>query len=133
MLRALTALTFGLGYYYVIRNIVPYPAFLILASLVDGEKHGHAMVLDIQQFSGVRLGPGTLYGALTRLERRGWIRPMPSEGRRKPYTFTPSGRMYLEEQAIVLDHIARTALVRLEQVAPGDRGRAARLKEQPRS
>jgi hypothetical protein len=43
------------------------PAFLVLASLADGDKHGYAMMEDIARFAGVRLGPGTLYGAITRL------------------------------------------------------------------
>jgi len=55
------------------------PSLLILASLADGEKHGYAMMEDIQQFAGVRLGPGTLYGAITRLEERGWIRALDAE------------------------------------------------------
>ena len=47
------------------------PGLLILTSLADGEKHGYAMMEDIEALCGVRLGPGTLYGALARLERRG--------------------------------------------------------------
>ena len=54
------------------------PTLLVLASLADGEKHGYAMMEDIQRFANVRLGPGTLYGAITRLEQRGWIRPVGS-------------------------------------------------------
>ncbi|MBV8808600.1 MAG: helix-turn-helix transcriptional regulator, partial [Acidobacteriaceae bacterium] len=54
------------------------PSLLILASLADGDKHGYAMMEDIQQFAGVRLGPGTLYGAITRLEQRAWIAPVDS-------------------------------------------------------
>ncbi len=48
------------------------PALLILVSLAGGDKHGYAMIEDIEQLKGMRLGPGTLYGALARLERRGW-------------------------------------------------------------
>ena len=33
---------------------------------------------DVAAFSGVRMEPGTLYGALSRLERRGWVRPLAS-------------------------------------------------------
>ena len=42
---------------------------LILTSLADGPKHGYALIQDIKGFAGVELGPGTLYGALDRLER----------------------------------------------------------------
>src|ERR1039457_1943094 len=38
--------------------IVSDPTLLVLASLADGEKHGYAMMEDIQRFAGVRLGPG---------------------------------------------------------------------------
>jgi DNA-binding PadR family transcriptional regulator len=87
---------------------------LVLASLADGEKHGYAMMEDIRQFAGVRLGPGTLYGAITRLEERGWIRPVETEDRRQPYALTASGRHYLEEQLASLDQVVRTAMRRLK-------------------
>jgi Transcriptional regulator PadR-like family len=44
------------------------PPLLILVSLADGPKHGHALAKDIEDFAGVRLGPGALYGAITRLD-----------------------------------------------------------------
>ena len=68
------------------------PSLLILASLASGPRHGYAMMEDISQFSGTRLEPGTLYAALTRLERRGWIEALDTEERRRPYRITPSGR-----------------------------------------
>jgi DNA-binding PadR family transcriptional regulator len=89
------------------------PALLILASLAGGEKHGYAMMEDIALFADVRLGPGTLYGAITRLEERGWIRPVEVEDRRKPYCITAAGRHYLEEQMTSLDQVVKTALRRL--------------------
>jgi DNA-binding PadR family transcriptional regulator len=90
------------------------PGLLILASLADGDKHGYSVMLDIQQFAGVELGPGTLYGAITRLVKSGWIRPLESEDRRRPYRITASGRTYLQEQMIGLDHVVKTALGRLK-------------------
>jgi len=89
------------------------PTLLVLASLADGEKHGYAMMEDIERFAGVRLGPGTLYGAITRLEERGWIRPGRSEDRRRPYGITPAGHHYLEEQLAGLDRVVKTGLRRL--------------------
>jgi DNA-binding PadR family transcriptional regulator len=89
------------------------PTILILASLANGEKHGYAMMEDIELFAGVRLGPGTLYGAITRLEERGWIRPLESDDRRQPYCITAAGRHYLEEQMANLDRVVKTALRRL--------------------
>ena len=90
------------------------PTLLILASLADGEKHGYAMMEDIQRFAGIRLGPGTLYGAITRLEERGWIRPLESDDRRRPYAITPDGKKFLEEQLAVLDQVLKTAMRRLK-------------------
>ena len=90
------------------------PTLLVLASLAEGEKHGYAMMEDIQRFAAVRLGPGTLYGAITRLEERGWIRPVPSEDRRQPYQITAAGKRYLEEQVGALEQIVKTAQRRLK-------------------
>jgi DNA-binding PadR family transcriptional regulator len=90
------------------------PAILILASLASGEKHGYAMMDDIQQFAGVRLGPGTLYGAITRLEEVGWIRPVGADDRRQPYCITALGRRHLEEQMENLNRVVKTALRRLK-------------------
>ena len=89
------------------------PTLLVLASLADGDKHGYAMMEDIQRFADVRLGPGTLYGAITRLEQRGWIRPLESTERRQPYRITAAGKRYLEEQLASLDKVVRTGLRRL--------------------
>ncbi len=90
------------------------PTLLVLASLADGDKHGYGMMEDIQRFAGVRLGPGTLYGAITRLEERGWIRPVSSEDRRQPYAITAVGRKQLEEQVAALDQVIKTAQRRLK-------------------
>jgi DNA-binding PadR family transcriptional regulator len=68
------------------------PGLLILISLAGGPKHGHAILLDVASFAGVRLGPGTLYGALTRLEDEHLVEPMPADGRRRPYRLTDAGR-----------------------------------------
>jgi DNA-binding PadR family transcriptional regulator len=90
------------------------PTLLVLASLADGDKHGYAMMEDIERFAGVRLGPGTLYGAITRLKQQGWIRPLKSaEDRRQPYTLSADGRRHLAEQLSELNQIVRTGLKRL--------------------
>ena len=89
------------------------PTLLVLASLAGGDKHGYAIMEDVQQFAGVRLGPGTLYGAITRLEEKGWIRPLAGEERRRPYTITPTGRAWLTEQVASLDTVVKTASRRL--------------------
>jgi DNA-binding PadR family transcriptional regulator len=89
------------------------PALLILASLASGAKHGYAMMEDIQAFSGTLLEPGTLYGAIARLEQRGWIAPLPAEERRRPYRLTGAGLAALREQIATLERIATTGRARL--------------------
>ena len=96
-----------------LRTHPPEPALLILLSLAAGTKHGHAMMLDIESFSGIRIGPGSLYGAIERLEREGLIDPVPSEDRRRPYRLTEPGRRSLGGQVAVLDRLARIGKERL--------------------
>lgn len=97
----------------MIRSNVTDPTLLILISLAENDKHGYAMMEDIQRFSGSRLGPGTLYGAITRLESEGWIRPVARDDRRQPYTLTPAGKRHLEEQMAGANQLVKTAMRRL--------------------
>ena len=90
------------------------PTLLVLASLADGEKHGYAMIDDIATFANVRLGPGTLYGAITRLEERGWIAPVRAEDRRQPYRLTAEGRRHLKTELDELEQMVKTGLRRLK-------------------
>ena len=89
------------------------PALLILISLADGAKHGYAMTDDIEQIAGVRFGPGTLYGAITRLEGRGLIQRLDSEDRRNPYKLTGLGEKALRVRLASLQAIARVGQRRL--------------------
>ena len=83
------------------------PSLLILTSLSDGPKHGYAIMTDIAAFSGVRMEPGTLYGALSRLERRGWIRPLAAGERRRPYEITAAGQEVLAGQLRSMQQLVR--------------------------
>lgn len=85
----------------------------MLTSLAEGPKHGYAIIQDVERLSGVRLGPGTLYGALSRLEDRGLIEPLPSEDRRRPYRITAGGASALSEQLRKLEQLAKAGLRRL--------------------
>jgi DNA-binding PadR family transcriptional regulator len=92
------------------------PTLLVLASLAEGDKHGYAIMQDVEAFASIRLGPGTLYGAITRLEQRGWIKPVASkEDRRQPYRITGAGREYLAEQLTSLNRLVKTGLGRLKE------------------
>jgi DNA-binding PadR family transcriptional regulator len=90
------------------------PAFLVLASLAEGPKHGYAMMQDILEFHGSRMEPGTLYGVLARLESRGWISPLPIEGRRRPYRLTLPGAAVLQTHLAVMQRVVSTGRSRLE-------------------
>lgn len=114
--------------YYVIRNThrdlysgdapdsgrYSDPPLLVLASLADGPKHGYAMTEDIERMCGTRLGPGTLYGAIARLEREGLIEPLPAEDRRRPYRLTPQGLQVLRAKLTTLRQFALAGLRKLE-------------------
>jgi DNA-binding PadR family transcriptional regulator len=84
-----------------------------LTSLAEGPKHGHRLSQDIEEFAGVRLGPGTLYGALSRLEQRGLIEPLDSDNRRRPYRLTAAGLAVLEVSLSELRTIVEEGSTRL--------------------
>jgi DNA-binding PadR family transcriptional regulator len=90
------------------------PVVLVLTSLADGPKHGYALAKDIESFAGTKLGPGTLYGALSRLEDRGWIEALPAEDRRRPYQITAAGAKILAEHLQAAQQVATTGLRRLQ-------------------
>jgi DNA-binding PadR family transcriptional regulator len=56
--------------------------------------------------------PGTLYGALARLERRGWVTPLASAERRRPYQVTAAGQEVLTEQLKTMQQIVRVGFQR---------------------
>jgi len=93
----------------------PYsdPQFLVLASLAAGAKHGHAMLDDIEQMCGARPGPGTLYGAIARLEQQELIEPLATEDRRKPYRLTQAGQQAFAAKLKTLQRIVRFSARRL--------------------
>ena len=93
------------------------PNLLVLVSLAGGPRHGHAILLDVLGFSDIRLGPGTLYGAIGRLEADGLIEPMPLDGRRRPYQLTPLGRSALENRLDGLSVAVQTGIRRLETIS----------------
>lgn len=90
------------------------PPLLVLASLAGGAKHGHAMIEDIARLCGTHLGPGTLYGAIARLEQLGWIEPLPPEERRRPYRITAQGLHVLRAKLKTLQQFTKAGLRRLE-------------------
>lgn len=69
--------------------------YILMALLRPG--HGYGMMQRIKELSGGRLemGPGTLYGVLSRMNREGWIVLTGEEGRRKNYAITQAGKAAL--------------------------------------
>jgi DNA-binding PadR family transcriptional regulator len=89
-------------------------SILILTSLAGSPKHGYALIKDIEDFAGVTLGAGTLYGALSVLEKDGLVEALPAEDRRHPYQITATGR---EQLRVRLSEAARIAQVGLRRIA----------------
>lgn len=86
---------------------------LILISLADGPKHGYALIRDISEIAGVELGPGTLYGALDRLEGLQLIEPLPAQDRRHPYRITAAGAAALRVHLDSLERVSAAGRMRL--------------------
>jgi DNA-binding PadR family transcriptional regulator len=100
------------------------PTVLILTSLASGPKHGYGLLQDIEAFAGVRLGPGTLYGAISRLEDQGLIEAIGEAGRRRPYRLNAAGTGALETTLAGLRTIVEEGTARLAG-SPSPRAAAA--------
>jgi DNA-binding PadR family transcriptional regulator len=90
-------------------------ALLILVSLSDGPKHGYAIIEDVQALTGQRLGAGTLYGAIARLESRQLIVALEPSGRRRPYRLSGAGAQVLKERLDALSAVVDTGKKRLRE------------------
>ncbi len=93
-------------------------SILILTSLAGSPKHGYALIKDIEEFAGVKLGAGTLYGALAGLERAGLVEALPAEDRRHPYRITAAGREHLRVRLSEAARIAQVGLGRIAEALP---------------
>jgi DNA-binding PadR family transcriptional regulator len=87
---------------------------LVLVSLAGGPKHGYALIQDVRQFADVELGPGTLYGALDRLEGLGLIEALPADERRHPYRITAAGTAALRVHLDSLERVSAAGRLRLQ-------------------
>ncbi|MHB1783102.1 MAG: PadR family transcriptional regulator [Acidimicrobiales bacterium] len=93
-------------------------SILVLTSLAEGPKHGYALVKDIESFAGIKMGPGTLYGTLAKLEEAGLVEALPSDERRHPYRITPRGLEQLRHRLLASERVARLGLARIERMTP---------------
>lgn len=94
------------------------PELLILSSLAEQPKHGYAIIKDVLAFAAVRLGPGTLYTAIGRLEAAGLVTPMTAMERRRPYALTEAGRTRLGVELDRLDAISHAVRRRVGWLTP---------------
>ena len=87
------------------------PPLLILASLANGPKHGHAMIEDIASLCGTRLGPGTLYGSLDRMMRDRLVEEsgISDDERRRFYRLTSQGHAVLAAELERLEAAVNSA------------------------
>ncbi len=98
------------------------PAHIILLSLASGPKHGYALTQDILSDTGIKLGPGTLYGAITKMAAQGLIEPVPEpksnntstvNSRRRTYRITAQGREALNSYVATWSRIMDIGKLRL--------------------
>jgi DNA-binding PadR family transcriptional regulator len=94
------------------------PLLLVLMSLTTGPKHGHALIRDIEQLMDIRLGPGTLYGAITRLEEQGLIEALEPEDRRRPYRITDAGIASISQMIESMEAVVKIGRSRLASSEP---------------
>ena len=100
----------------------------VLLALADGDRHGYAILKDVQRQSGSRLrfGPGTIYGTLQRLMDAGWVEESAApvaatDERRRYYRLTRSGREALKAEIDRLGDLLDVA--RAHRIHPrGSRG-----------
>jgi DNA-binding PadR family transcriptional regulator len=83
---------------------------LVLCVLAGGPLHGYAINAAIEELVGERLGPGSLYGALTRLEAKGLVEPAEEQGRQRPVLLTAKGREVLERELRSMAKVASAGL-----------------------
>jgi DNA-binding PadR family transcriptional regulator len=96
--------------------------FHILLALADGPLHGYAIMQAVEASgAGMRMGPGTIYGSLQRLEDAGLVRELTtrSDDRRRVFGLQPAGRRALEAEAHRLTRLG--ALVRAKRLIQGER------------
>jgi DNA-binding PadR family transcriptional regulator len=95
--------------------------FHILLALADGPAHGYAIMQSVEGETGgaLRLGPGTLYGAIRRLRKDGLIEEIAGGGdaSRRSYRLTVAGRRILKSEARRLSLLVESA--RARRLLPG--------------
>jgi len=93
--------------------------YYIMLTLV-GPLHGYVVMQKIEEISKgtVKVGPGTLYGAFTSLEKEGLIVKVKEEDRRKSYVLTPKGKKVLMNQIKRLEIMTQNGLSIIDMLWP---------------
>jgi DNA-binding PadR family transcriptional regulator len=86
---------------------------LIMVGLADGPKHGYALMEDVERLRGSRPGPGTMYGAIAKLEDESLIEALPEQDRRRPYRLTRTGKAALAAELTSLERVVITGRAKL--------------------
>jgi DNA-binding PadR family transcriptional regulator len=97
------------------RELLTPAGLHILLSLAEGPRHGYGIKLDVEERTAgsLTLGPGTLYEAIHRMERGGWIQRRPgSDPRRVTYRLTAAGRKRMQVELERLEEIVEFARAR---------------------
>jgi DNA-binding PadR family transcriptional regulator len=98
-----------------------------MLSLAERPKHGYAIMKDIENFSDISMSPGTLYGAIARLDGRGWIREIQTKNyRRRPFRLTSTGMQSLREHLLFLEKLSGIGLRRIGATSIKQKGALSR-------
>ncbi|WP_335871490.1 PadR family transcriptional regulator [Bacillus sp. 2205SS5-2] len=89
------------------------PTLFILISLAEGNKHGYVIMEYIRNSYDIKIGPGTLFGAISRMEKLKLIEAIPSKDRKKPYQITSKGRQYLQKKLKEIETVTKLGFERL--------------------
>jgi DNA-binding MarR family transcriptional regulator len=94
--------------------------FHILLALAEGPLHGYAVMQAVESSAGsdMRMGPGTIYGSLHRMEEAGLVKELATkpDDRRRVFALQPDGRRALIAESQRLARLA--ALVRARRLVP---------------
>lgn len=84
--------------------------FHVLLVLADGPLHGYGIMRRVEEESGIRMGPGTVYGTLQRLEESGLVHDAGEDDtdprRRRRFALTPGGRSALRNEVVRIQRLA---------------------------
>ena len=102
------------GGFYVEKNIPLTEALFYILLAVRKPNHGYGITQEVEEITNgrVTLGPGTLYGAIQSLEKKGWIEVYSedtSSRRKKEYIITPAGKAAFEEEKIRLTELLKNS------------------------